>query len=33
VLEFDAPAEPGLYPYLCTFPGHGMLMNGIMTVE
>ena len=33
VLEFDAPSEPGLYPYLCTFPGHGMLMNGIMTVE
>jgi azurin len=33
VLEFTAPAEAGQYPYLCTFPGHGMLMNGIMTVE
>jgi azurin len=33
VLEFAAPAEAGQYPYLCTFPGHGMLMNGIMTVE
>jgi azurin len=33
VLEFEAPKEPGQYPYLCTFPGHGMLMNGIMTVE
>jgi azurin len=33
VLEFDAPKEAGLYPYLCTFPGHGMLMNGVMTVE
>jgi len=33
VLEFTAPAEAGQYPYLCTFPGHAMLMNGIMTVE
>jgi azurin len=33
VLEFTAPAEAGAYPYLCTFPGHAMLMNGIMTVE
>jgi azurin len=33
VLEFTAPAEAGQFPYLCTFPGHGMLMNGIMTVE
>ena len=33
VLEFTAPAEAGLYVYLCTFPGHAMLMNGIMTVE
>jgi azurin len=33
VLEFTAPAEAGQYVYLCTFPGHAMLMNGIMTVE
>lgn len=33
VLEFTAPAEAGQYPYLCTFPGHGLLMNGVMTVE
>ena len=33
VLEFTAPAEAGLYPYLCTFPGHALLMNGVMTVE
>ncbi len=33
VLEFSAPAEAGQYPYLCTFPGHGLLMNGVMTVE
>ncbi len=32
-LEFTAPAEAGQYPYLCTFPGHGLLMNGVMTVE
>ena len=32
-LEFTAPAEPGDYPYLCTFPGHWMLMQGIMKVE
>ena len=33
VLEFTAPTEAGQYPYLCTFPGHGLLMNGVMTVE
>ncbi|MCB1224482.1 MAG: hypothetical protein KDK99_01615 [Verrucomicrobiales bacterium] len=32
-IEFAAPADPGEYPYLCTFPGHGVLMNGIMTVQ
>jgi azurin len=32
-IEFVAPAEAGDYPYLCTFPGHGMLMNGILKVE
>ena len=31
-LEFTAPAA-GDYPYLCTFPGHGILMNGVMKVE
>lgn len=33
VLEFTAPAEAGDYPYLCTFPGHWMLMQGTMKVE
>ncbi len=33
VLEFTAPTEPGDYPYLCTFPGHFMFMNGVMKVE
>lgn len=31
-LEFTAPAA-GDYPYLCTFPGHGIIMNGTMKVE
>ncbi len=30
---FRAPKEPGRYPYLCTFPGHWMVMNGQMIVE
>jgi putative heme-binding domain-containing protein len=30
---FRAPAEKGRYPYLCTFPGHWMVMNGVMVVE
>lgn len=33
VLEFTAPSEPGDYPYLCTYPGHWAIMNGIMKVE
>lgn len=32
-IEFEAPSEPGEYPYICTYPGHWMLMNGVMTVE
>ncbi|MFT4548406.1 MAG: azurin [Verrucomicrobiales bacterium] len=31
-LEFTAPKEPGTYPYVCTLPGHSMLMNGEMIV-
>jgi azurin len=31
-IEFTPPA-PGEYPYLCTFPGHTALMNGVMKVE
>ena len=33
VLEFTAPSEAGSYPYTCTFPGHWVLMQGVMTVE
>ena len=28
-----APKKPGRYPYLCSFPGHWMVMNGQMIVE
>ncbi|MFO1485203.1 MAG: plastocyanin/azurin family copper-binding protein [Verrucomicrobiaceae bacterium] len=31
-IEFSAPAEAGDYPYLCTFPGHWLLMRGVMHV-
>ena len=29
---FRAPAEPGRYPFLCTFPGHWMAMQGELVV-
>jgi putative heme-binding domain-containing protein len=32
-IYFRAPLRKGHYPYLCTFPGHWMVMNGVMTVE
>jgi putative heme-binding domain-containing protein len=32
-ISFRAPAEAGRYPFLCTFPGHWMVMNGEMVVE
>jgi azurin len=32
-IHFTAPAIAGDYPYLCTFPGHWMVMNGVMKVE
>jgi azurin len=25
---FDVPRDPAIYPYVCTFPGHGFLMFG-----
>jgi putative heme-binding domain-containing protein len=31
-IYFRAPAAKGRYPYLCTFPGHWMVMNGEMIV-
>ena len=32
VLRFNAPTEPGVYPYVCTFPGHWIVMRGDMVV-
>ena len=32
-VQFKAPAEAGQYPYVCTFPGHWRIMNGILTVQ
>ncbi len=31
-IEFKAPNEEGIYPYVCTFPGHAQLMKGQMIV-
>lgn len=28
----EVELEAGEYPYLCTFPGHSILMNGVLTV-
>ena len=32
VIEFNAPLKPGDYPYVCTFPGHHILMRGNLKV-
>ena len=32
-IYFKAPQEPGSYPYLCTVPGHWLVMNGEMIVR
>jgi azurin len=29
---FQAPTKEGAYPYVCTFPGHGLVMYGAMYV-
>jgi azurin len=29
---FTAPDNPGVYPYVCTYPGHGFVMYGAMYV-
>ncbi|HLK39887.1 MAG TPA: plastocyanin/azurin family copper-binding protein [Polyangiaceae bacterium] len=31
-VTFTAPVQPGAYPYVCTFPGHYMMMKGVLTV-
>ncbi len=32
-LRFHAPKLPGKYPYICSFPGHYLVMRGVMVVE
>ena len=32
-LRFTAPTKPGDYPYVCTFPGHWVIMRGVMRVK
>jgi glucose/arabinose dehydrogenase/azurin len=32
-LDFKAPNEPGSYPFICSFPGHWRVMQGILTVS
>jgi azurin len=31
-VQFRAPDQPGQYPYVCTFPAHWRVMNGILHV-
>ena len=32
-VTFTAPTKPGAYPYVCTYPGHGFIMYGVMYVS
>ncbi len=32
VIEFTAPELPGAYPYICSFPGHHLIMRGVLIV-
>jgi azurin len=32
-LRFTSPTKPGDYPYVCTFPGHWVIMRGVMKVR
>jgi len=32
-IYFTAPETPGDYDYICSFPGHAVLMNGILRVQ
>ncbi|MEK0448634.1 MAG: hypothetical protein RL088_902 [Verrucomicrobiota bacterium] len=33
VIEFNAPSTPGDYPYICSFPGHHIVMRGVLKVK
>ena len=32
VLRFMTPQEPGVYPFVCTFPGHWIMMRGDLVI-
>lgn len=32
-LKFKVPDVPGSYPYICSYPGHWRIMNGVLTVR
>jgi plastocyanin len=32
-IYFIAPSKPGTYTYICSYPGHAMVMQGIMVVS
>ena len=32
MIEFTAPGETGAYPYICSFPGHHLIMRGVLIV-
>jgi putative heme-binding domain-containing protein len=32
VIRFNVPKEPGVYPYVCTYPGHWRRMHGALYV-
>ncbi len=32
-ITFTAPNEEGIYPYVCTYPGHGFVMFGAMYIS
>jgi azurin len=32
-IYFTGPKEPGDYDFICSFPGHAMLMKGVLKVE
>jgi azurin len=31
-VEFTAPMDPGDYPFFCTFPGHAVMMKGVLKI-
>jgi azurin len=33
VVTFDAPTDPGEYPFVCSFPGHWATMRGVLRIE